>query len=144
MSVDPNWRPDMAVNLRHVWRTSVRIFISALSAGFFYSAWMALFLFIKKFDVSIVEYLFWALAPVFTAAGFAAGILVLDRMAGTRTTKFLVIFIWPLVGCAFGAIAVYWFGPMLIVFGMLIGGSLGITLREIALRAKSIRDKQNP
>jgi len=131
------------VNLKYVWRTSVRIFLSALSAGIFYSAWMAVFFIAKGFDVLIVEYLLWALAPVFTASGFATGILVLDRMAGTRTAKFLPIFIWPLIGCAIGAIVVYWFGPMLIVFGMFVGGSLGMVIREIALRAQSIRDKQN-
>lgn len=105
---------------------------------------MGAFLIVEKLDMNLVDYLLWALAPVFTAAGFAAGILVLDRMTGTGTTKFLPIFIWPLVGCAIGAIAVYWFGPMLIVFGMFVCGSLAITIREVALRAKNLRDKQNP
>lgn len=105
---------------------------------------MAVFFITKGSSGLIVEYLLWALAPVFTAAGFATGILVLDRIAGTRTAKFLSIFIWPLVGCAIGAIVVYWFGPMLIVFGMFVCGSLGITIREINLRVKSIKDEQNP
>lgn len=135
------WRPDIAVNLKYVWRVSVRIFLSALSAGIFYSAWMAAFLLVKKLDITLAEYLLWALAPVFTAAGFAAGILVLDRITGTGTARFLPIFIWPLVGCAVGALVVYWFGPMLIVFGMFVCGSLAIVLREMAVRAKSIRDE---
>ncbi len=131
------------MNLKYLWRTSVRIFLSALSAGIFYSVWMAAFLLTEKLDITLVDYLLWALAPVFTAAGFAAGILVLDRITGIRNVKFLPIFIWPLVGCAIGAIAVYWFGPMLIVFGMFVCGSLAIVIREVALRVKSIRDKQN-
>jgi hypothetical protein len=139
-----NWRPDIAVNLKYVWRTSVRIFLSALSAGVFYSVWMAAFLLVKKLDITLAEYLLWALAPVFTSSGFAAGILMLDRMAGTQTARFLPIFIWPLIGCAVGALVVYWFGPMLIVFGMFVCGSLGIALREMAVRAKSIKNKQNP
>lgn len=129
------------MNLKYVWRASVRTFLSAFSAGIFYSVWMAAFLLVEKLDILVVEYILWALAPAVTAAGFATGILVMDRMAGTRSTKFLHIFIWPLVGCAIGAIVVYWFGPMLIVFGMFVCGSLGIALREIGLRAKRIRDE---
>ncbi len=131
------------MNLKYLWRTSIRIFLSALSAGIFYSAWMAAFLFAEKLNMTLADYLLWALAPLFTAAGFATGILVLDRINGTRSTKFLPIFIWPLIGCAIGAIAVYWFGPMLIVFGMFVCGTLAIAIREVALRVKSIRDKQN-
>ncbi len=131
------------MNLKYLWRTSVRIFLSALSAGIFYSVWMAAFLLAEKLDITLVDYLLWVLAPVFTAAGFAAGILVLDRITGIRNVKFLPIFVWPLVGCAIGAIAVYWFGPMLIVFGMFVCGSLAMAIREVALRVKSIRHKQN-
>jgi hypothetical protein len=132
------------VNLKYLWRISIRIFLSALSAGIFYSAWMAAFLFIKKLDVTLVDNLLWPLAPVFTAAGFAAGIFALDRIAGRETAKFFSIFIWPLVGCAIGAIVICWFGPMLIVFGMFVCGSLAITIREMALRTKSVRNRQNP
>ncbi len=105
---------------------------------------MAAFLLAEKLDITLIDYLLWPLAPVFTAAGFAAGILVLERITGRGNTKFLPIFIWPLVGCAIGAIAVYWFGPMLIVFGMFVCGSLAMTIREVVLRVKSIRDKLNP
>jgi len=131
------------MNLKYLWRTSVRIFLSALSAGIFYSVWMAAFLLAEKLDMTLFDYLLWALAPVFTAAGFAAGILVLDRITGRGNAKFLPIFIWPLVGCAIGAIAVYWFGPMLIVFGIFVCGSLAMAIREVAFQVKSIRDKQN-
>ena len=41
--------------------------------------------------------------------------------------------IWPLVGCAVGALAVYWYGPMLIVFGMFVSGTCGVVLRELVL-----------
>lgn len=132
------------MNLKYLWRASIRIFLSALSAGIFYSAWMAAFLLAEKLDITLVDYLLWALAPVFTAAGFAAGILVLERITGTGNAKFLPIFIWPLVGCVIGAIAVYWFGPMLIVFGMFVCGSIAVAIREVVLRVKSIRDKLNP
>jgi hypothetical protein len=38
-----------------------------------------------------------------------------------------------MIGCAIGAAVVYWFGPMLIVFGMFAAGTASVALREVML-----------
>ncbi len=70
-------------------------------------------------------------APVTTAAGFALGIALFERLAGHSRTAFLRIFLWPLVGCAIGDGVVYWFGPMLIVFAIFAAGTASIAIREV-------------
>ena len=72
----------------------------------------------------------WLSAPLVTAAGFAAGLWIVERLLGAARTRFSRIFAWPLVGCALGAAAVFWFGPMLIVFGMFLAGTVSVVLRE--------------
>jgi hypothetical protein len=121
----------MNMELRRLWRALVRVAFSLLCACLFYSAWMAAFLLTTRLDSPAVETILWILAPVMTAAGFATGIAIRERLAGTARPSFLRIFIWPLIGCAVGAGFVYWFGPMLIVFAMLAAGTASITLREM-------------
>jgi hypothetical protein len=94
---------------------------------------LALFLLIMGRASPTVEAILRLLTPVTTAAGFALGIALFERLAGHSRTAFLRILIWPLVGCAIGAGAVYWFGPMLIVFGMFAAGTASIALREVYL-----------
>jgi hypothetical protein len=36
---------------------------------------------------------------------------------------------WPLIACVVGAVAVYWYGPMLIVFSMLSVGTISVFLQ---------------
>jgi hypothetical protein len=110
-----------------------RIACSLLCAGLVYAVWLALFLLIISRASPLVEAILKLLTPVTTAAGFALGIALFERIAGQRRTAFLRILIWPLVGCAVGAGAVYWFGPMLIVFGMFAVGTASIALREVYL-----------
>lgn len=98
---------------------------------------MALFLLTGSPDSPVVEAILWLLAPVMTAAGFALGIALFERLAGQNRTAFLHIFLWPLVGCAIGAGVVYWFGPMLIVFAMFAAGTASIALREVYLWHRS-------
>ncbi len=111
-------------------RALVRIAFSLLCASIFYLAWMAVFLLATSADSPAVETILWLLAPVVTAAGFATGAAIMERRAGKTRVPFLRIYLWPLIGCAAGAGAVYWFGPMLIVFAMLAAGSASIALRE--------------
>jgi hypothetical protein len=92
---------------------------------------MAAFLLNARLDSSVVEAILWLLAPVITAAGFATGIAVRERLAGPKRSRFLRILLWPLIGCAIGAGLVYSFGPMLIVFAMLLTGTASIALREV-------------
>ena len=110
-----------------------RIACSILCAGLVYAAWLALFLLIIPWASPPVEAMLRLLTPVTTAAGFALGIALFERLARQRRPAFLRIFVWPLAGCTVGAGAVYWFGPMLIVFGMFAAGTASIALREIYL-----------
>jgi hypothetical protein len=114
------------------WRGAlVRIALALAGAGVFYVAWLAAFLLLSKLEVAVIEAALWLLAPVATAAGFATGIVVAER-----GSKFSRVLMWPLVGCVIGAGAVYWFGPMLIVFGMFVAGTASVVLREVRLGRK--------
>jgi hypothetical protein len=120
------------VGVRSLWTALVRVVVSLLCGGAFYFVWMAAFLLAIKLDSLVVEAVLWLLAPVVTAAGFAVGIVAYERLTSTTRTGLFRIFIWPLIGCAIGAGAVYWFGPMLIVFGMFVAGTVSVALREVA------------
>ncbi len=94
---------------------------------------MAAFLLTSDLDNKVIETVFWLMAPVVTAAGFAAGIVILERVTGKNETGFRRILVWSLIGCAIGAGIVYWFGPMLIVFGMFVTGTASVVLREVVI-----------
>jgi len=113
-----------------------RVIISLLFGGAFYFVWLGIFMLSSKSVGSTVGFIEFVLAPVATAAGFATGIVLFERLTRKRKTKFFHIFIWPLIGCAIGAGAVYWFGPMLIVFTMLLAGTASIAIREVVLNIK--------
>ena len=127
------------VNPRHLWKGLAKVVVSFLCGGGFYSAWLAAFLLVGRFEGSVLEAVFWLLAPVVTAVGHAVGVTLFERLAGEAGEGFLRILVWPLIGCAVGAGAVYWFGPMLIVFGMLAAGTVGVALREAIRLAKGRR-----
>jgi hypothetical protein len=116
-----------------LWGTLARSACSLLCAGLVYAAWLALFLLIISRASPFVEAILRLLTLVTTAAGFALGITLFERLAAHSRTAFFRILIWPLVGCAVGAGVVYWFGPMLIVFGMFAAGTVSIALREVYL-----------
>ena len=122
---------ETAVGLGYLWGALIRTISSVFCAGVFYFVWMGAFLLTAKLGSSIVEAVFWLLAPAITAAGFAAGIVIWGHLTGTNRTTFFRVFVWPLVGCAIGAGVVYWFGPMLIVFGMFAAGTVSVVLREV-------------
>ena len=115
---------------RELWKALGRIAASLPGAGVFYLAWLAAFLLIPRIDRPAVGGVLWVSAPVVTAAGFATGIVLYDRLVRAPRLPFLRVLVWPLVGCAVGAGAVYWFGPMLIVFGMFAVGTAAVALRE--------------
>ncbi len=128
------------MNLRHLWRVFVRVIVSLFCAGISYSVWLATFLLTAHLDSRIAAIIRWLLAPVMTAMGFAMGVMVSERLTGASRVRFWRIFVWPLIGCALGAVAVYWFGPMLIVFGMFVIGASSVVLREIILIVKQDGD----
>jgi hypothetical protein len=124
------------VNLGKLWDALVTILASSLGGGAFYVAWMAVFL-MAQVNHSALNAVLWLMAPVATGTGFALGVVAIERLRSRGATPFWRILVWPLAGCALGAGAVYWLGPMLIVFGMLAAGAASITLRE-ALRLRGI------
>ena len=124
---------------RDLWEAVLRLVSSLLGAGLFYLAWMAAFLVATRSGSVAAETVLWLLAPVITAAGFAVGITVAERLAKNERTSFIRIYVWPLVGCAIGAGVVYPFGPMLIVFGMFAVGTVSVAVREVMRRNKPDR-----
>ncbi|HUW84019.1 MAG TPA: hypothetical protein VMZ31_14640 [Phycisphaerae bacterium] len=116
------------------------VVISLVCGGAFYFAWMAVFLLALKLDRPVLNALLWPLAPVVTAAGFAVGVVIAQRLTGAERSGFVRVYRWPLVGCIVAAAAIYPLGPMLIVFAMLAAGTVSVALRELAaLRAEGGR-----
>ena len=122
-----------------LWRTLGRVAFSLLCAGIFYFVWMGSFILSAKLNSDVVEITGWLLAPVVTAAGFATGVAILNHLTETSKARFFRIYTWPLMGCAIGAGVVYWFGPMLIVFGMFAVGTLSVALRDVVLSIRKNR-----
>ena len=116
----------------------IRIILSVLCAGITYFLWLGLFLLAMDAIGPLVRSIFWLAAPVVTALGFAIGIFVHERVTGVRRERFTLILVWPLSGCAIGAAAIYWRGPMMIVFGMFAAGTASVILREIALSRRHV------
>ena len=129
----------LARNLQYVWRGLIKTALSLFCAGVLYTGWLAAFLLTSGLDSSIVQVIRWLSAPAITAAGFAAGVAIFEHLAGVRKTGFFGIFLWPLSGCAVGAGATYWFGPMLIVFGMFAAGTASVIIREVVLHVTAIK-----
>ncbi len=96
--------------------------------------WMAAFICLKDTGGQAVRALFWLAAPAATALGFAVGAALHERLTERRRDSFPRVYLWPLVGCSVGAVAVFPFGPMLIVFGMFLMGTASMILRELVGR----------
>jgi lysylphosphatidylglycerol synthetase-like protein (DUF2156 family) len=109
----------------------VRVIISVIFAGIFYTGWMFIAIPVLKSGHSFAKALCWLSAPVVTASGFACGIAIFELLPGTRKSKTRDIILWPLAGCVIGAAVVFYFGPMLIVFAMFALGTAGILIKEI-------------
>jgi len=107
----------------------LRVIFSTLLAGIFYSLWMAIFLLTRP-ENSLLEGLLWLLAPLITALGFALGPFLTKKLQKEEDNRFLETYVWALAGCLLGAGVVFWFGPMLIVFGMFLAGGLSMVIKE--------------
>jgi len=120
------------LNAKSLLAVVVRVACSLIFAGIFYTGWMAVAIgaFKRGIDSVVVEVVVWLCAPVVTGAGFAVGVEFFQLLSGAGRSKFVDIYKWSLIGCAVGAGAVFPFGPMLIVFGMLVLGTASVTLRE--------------
>ena len=119
------------MNLKCLFGLFVRVMISVVFAGIFYAGWLAVALGVLKSGPLVAKALWWLLAPVVTAAGFAVGLAIFELLPGTRKSRRRDIVLWPLAGCAIGAAAVFPFGPMLIVFSMFALGAASILAKEI-------------
>jgi hypothetical protein len=119
------------MNLKCFFGLFIRIIVSVIFAGIFYTGWLAVAIPVLKSGPLFAKALCWLSAPVVTAAGFACGIAIFELLPGTRKSKPRDIVLWPLAGCAIGAAVVFFFGPMLIVFAMFALGTAGILTKEI-------------
>jgi len=103
---------------------------------------MALFILVMDSVGSFIQGIIWIVAPMITAMGFATGIFFHERRAGVRKIPFLSVLAWPLIGCTIGALAIYWKGPMLIVFGMFVAGTASVVLREFILYGNESQNRE--
>ena len=107
--------------------------VSILGAFVFHAGWLAAFIPAVKSGVFVLKIIGWIAAPVVVAAGFATGLWMGERWLTQRKTDFLRIFLWPLVGCTLGAIALCWIGPMWVGIGTFVGGAASVVVREVKL-----------
>jgi hypothetical protein len=129
------------LSIRDLSSLLIKIVLSLTCAGITYFGWLGLFILMTESFGSLVRGILWFAAPVATATGFATGISIHEHATGTRKDNFPSVFAWPLLGCAVGAVAIYWQGPMLIVFGMFAVGTASVVLRELVLRGKDSQDR---
>ncbi|MCK5407692.1 MAG: hypothetical protein KAJ17_14260 [Candidatus Krumholzibacteria bacterium] len=122
------------MNRSTFWASVLKTTVSLLLGGGCYSVWLAVFLLAVKSENSVAQGALFFLAPLVTAAGFAAGIAVFERRGRFNAPR---AFAWPLIGCVVGSVSVYWYGPMLIVFTMLAGGTLSVIIREFIFFRKT-------
>jgi hypothetical protein len=117
---------------RDKWLGSILIVAISAAGGFlFYLLWMAIAIPTIQAQSDMMAAALWMASPVLTALGFTTGAYIAERRIRGGEIYFLRIYLWPLAGCAIGAMITYVFGPMLIVFGMLFLGTASIALREI-------------
>jgi hypothetical protein len=114
----------------------IKLASSILGAAVCYLGWLAVFLLTDQWDSAVWALALWLLAPVVTAIGFAAGVVLVERRMVHDRALFWRVYPWPLIGCALGAGVVYSFGPMLIVFGMFAAGTACVVLREFAIHRR--------
>ncbi len=108
-----------------------KLLLSLFFAALFYFLWLAVFLLSNSEPGSIIRRVLWISAPFTTALGFTVGMALSEKTVKAGWFRFLKQYTWALSGCALGAVTAYRFGPMLIVFGMFICGSISIILCEL-------------
>ena len=109
----------------------VRAPLSVLGGGLLYTIWLAAVLAGAGRPPSPVSFLIILTAPPVTAAGFGLGTVLGERLTHRPRTGLLRAWLWPLLGCAAGTLAVYPFGRMLIVLGKFALGTIAVVVREV-------------
>ena len=122
-----------SLNTKLLLKSLALVAVSILAAGVFHIGWLAVFIAAAKSGVMALKILGWMSAPVVTALGYAVGLWMGERLLTQRKTDFLQIWVWPLVGCTLGAMALSWVGPMWVGIGTCIGGAASVVLREVRL-----------
>ena len=108
----------------------VRIVVPVLVAGVFWIGFLAVFIPAVKTGNSLLIAVGWLSAPVVTGAGFAVGCMIGERLTNVRRSRYSRVFAWCFAASALGAGAVFWFGPMLIVFAMFLAGTAVVIAGE--------------
>jgi len=122
----------MNFRLQHVLRVSVpRFVVSVLFGAAFYVAYMALFLVCSAYYSPLFRGFLWILAPIITGLGFFVGAALFIHFHRLPHPPLPRLYLYPLTGCSIGAAVVFPFGPMLIVFGMCLLGSLSMLVFEL-------------
>ncbi|MHC4560599.1 MAG: hypothetical protein ACYS80_25245 [Planctomycetota bacterium] len=106
-----------AMTIKRLLGILVRVALSVLFAGIFYTGWMAIAIptFKSGFGGLIVKATLWVLAPIVTGFGFAVGPKIFEFLPTTKKGQFWKTYKWCLAGCAIGG-GIFWlFGPMLIL-----------------------------
>jgi len=112
----------------------VRVALSVLLAGVFYTGWMAVAIPTIKagFGGWIVKVALWILAPIVIGFGFALGPKIYDLFSpAARKSSLWKAYKRCLAGCAIGGGVLCLFGPMLIVFGMFAAGTLMVAVHAV-------------
>jgi len=121
-----------------------KVALSVLFAGVFYTGWMVVAIPTIKsgFGGLVVMIMLWILAPIITGFGFALGPKIFDLISSeANKSSFWTTYKWCLAGCAIGGGIVCIFGPMLIVFGMFLAGTLSILVHEVITKGNQKRPK---
>lgn len=121
------------MKVRRLAAALARVGVSVAAAGVFWVGWLAVLIPVFKAGNSSLVAAGWLSAPVVVGAGFAVGCMMGERLTDVRRSRFWRVFVWCFAACAIGAGAVFWFGPMLIVFGMFLAGTAGVIGREMVL-----------
>lgn len=108
----------------------LRLVMSVVGGGVLYGAWLAVVLGTTGQPASPRPFLVMLTAPIVTAFGFALGTVLGERLTRGYHVRLSRAIRWPLVGCVVGALLVYPFGPMLMVFGMFGLGTVAVATRE--------------
>ena len=122
--------PLKTTSLRAFANALARVVLSGLTGGAVFSLWLGLFLSLWSWGFEDVAWLLWLLAPLATGFGFGMGVGGGERLFAVGRPTLWTATTWPLAGCIVGAVVVYPFGVMLIVFGMLCMGTVAVAGRE--------------
>ena len=121
------------MTIKRVLEVLARVASSFIFGVIFYLGWMAITIPITKsgWGGLSVRAMIWISGPILTGLGFAVGSKIYELLPARDNTPFRETYMWCLAGCAVGGGILFVFGPMLIVFGMLAGGTISILVHEV-------------